>query len=770
MALGYPNTGIPFEATYDPDAAFAHDEDGGFTPPPLPQMPAPRQDFANVGINEATSTMVVNGKQFHMDDHKSALESEGLLGGDSKPVPIPEGFTPLPAQAYHNYLNQIDDPSLGRMLKKNFGIGVDNLQLLGGRGLQFLGADELGGAIVDQQIKDLDYNEPYQRAFTDIKSAGDAGMWFAANLAQQGPNLIESALSVILGAAVGGVSGGLVGALIGGFGGLVMKFGGKEGLKRAAVAAAQKKLKGEPLDESEEALLSGLAVAQLSKQAVRRQKWVGGAAAGSLASNYGMGVADIYGEQVEAGTEDRLTTLGLAGIYAAAETLPEFVGLGYLTKGSGLVRGTKGNLLKKAKQVGVATTAGAAGEGATETVQEGLLISQNPDLTDEEIRLRLINSFAAGAGVGGAMSGGAAILRRGREITAQPLDLTGAGGPQLQDGQEQGELFPDLIGSYESDGRATPEELLAERDALLEERERLLRAQGGIYAEAAELMNRETSLADASVAEVMQMLAAQEGRFGQMDTILGQIDPALVEIDRRLLDPRYAELPPRAAAFADRMGAQSTLFDTPSTIGELPSDRQVNLLNRQIEQGADRGQFPSQPDSPVGPATFGYGDEQQAGVPLGAVTEQDVVTQDYLTAQPTPPPNTTMADAMAAAMAAAEEAQAAQQLAQQQAVQAQAQQAQQQQDDLFGPAERQQQEQQFQQAGAAPAAQMQFPAAMIGPNPVISQGEPTIMLPHKDPRTGQTVMAPVDVRTALEDSQQRIDALQALKKCLAGAA
>ena len=788
MEFNRPDTGIPFDATYDPDAAYAFEQAGGQRPlPPLEQPSLPAPAMANVGIDEATGTMQVNGKQFNINDHKSALETEGLLGDDKAPVPIPQNFRPLSATEYHNYLNQIDDPSLGRMLKKNFGIGVDNLQLLGGRGLQFLGADELGTAIVDQQIEDLSYNEPYQKAFTDIKSAGDAGMWFAANLAQQGPNLIESALAALAGAAIGGVSGGPLGAVIGGFGGFMMKFGGKEGLKKAAISAGQKKLKGEALDETEEGLLHGLAASTLA-QTVKGQKQLGGAALGSLASNYGMGVADIYGEQVEAGTEDRATVLGLASLYAAAESIPEFFGLGYLTRGA--KTGWRGNKLRRGAGVAAATGVGALGEGVTEAAQEGLLISQNPDLTDDEIRLRFINSFAAGAGVGGTLAGGASALRRGRKA----IDPSDANTPTSiipeterptlgTEVGSQGEMFPDLIGSYESDGQPNQAELLAERDSLLEERGRMLRAEGGIYADVDELMNRETELSTTTVEDMLQRLRGQQDNYAEQDKQLDDIvSPALTEIDRLLSDPRFEGLPPRALASAQRLGSQPTLFDPQSTPIQTPDQRSFILRGGEgtapvltpaaqgdMFNGAELGQDPSVLGDGQTPDLFGGTqgsairnlqtfDAQQAaamqeriqpfentqsnrieGVQQPLERNMSVLENELAAPTPLAPtqmemqfPNTNPYD-----------------LRQEQQFQ-EAERGIQGEFDLRGG-----------QANQSPGAD--FPAFNAPYNttlfPFAATAEPTINMPVRVSDT-EVVMQPVPVRQALEDSRQRIESLE----------
>ena len=107
-------------------------------------------------------------------------------------------------------MNNIEDPGLGTLMARNFEIGGSNLKLLAGRGMQFLGAEETGQSIVDNAVRELYYNQPFQREFTEIDEvSGPNGAidWFVANLAQQGPNLIESIGVALLGAGAGAVAG-----------------------------------------------------------------------------------------------------------------------------------------------------------------------------------------------------------------------------------------------------------------------------------------------------------------------------------------------------------------------------------------------------------------------------------------------------------------------------------------------------------------------------------------------------------------------------------
>jgi hypothetical protein len=380
--------------------------------PPLPHGGIPERAVAPVGFNETTKEVFVNGFTFPANDARRALASERFL--DRPPTTLPQGFRPLSPEEFNGYISRITDPSFGRLMSRNFEIGVGNLRELGGRFLQFadpvLGTEATGAAIADAAQEDVARNEPYQRAATDIESAEGAIDWFVSNLAQQGPNLIESALVAIAGVAAGSLGAPSV-LLFGAIGALMMRVGGKKGVEAAILAAVKKRVAGQVLDVTEKKLLqeiSAAAAASIIKVAGKKEARLGGAAVFTVAGNLAFGVADVTGEQVEAGTRDRAMAAKLAIPYAFFESLPEFIGLGFFA------RGIKGGLLKRGIK-GVA--AGAVGEGLTEVGQEALLLTENPevDAGSPEGIDRLINAFAAGAGVGGAIGGGGAVLRRAPE-------------------------------------------------------------------------------------------------------------------------------------------------------------------------------------------------------------------------------------------------------------------------------------------------------------------------------------------------------------------
>ena len=314
----------------------------------------------------------------------------------------------------------------------------------------------------------LYYNQPFQREFTSIdyfENSGPHGAidWFVANLAQQGPNLIESILVAFAGAGAGAVAGGGANPFTAA-GGAVYALLGKEAVKQSVLKAAKKYAQGQALTKGEKKLLrefSGLTAAakiknpnafivtpggtamtgkeflkQLGKQqaddalaigattaraAGKKQAMAGGAAGASIIGSYGMGVADIYGEVRDTGVGDRGTAALGAIPYAALETLPEF----FL---AGRIFGLGPDIIKSGgvvKRAGKGLFVGGTLEGLTELGQEAIILTGTDQLGDAETTKRLINSFAAGFAIGGPLGGGANLLQRG-----EPTNLLNESDPQ----------------------------------------------------------------------------------------------------------------------------------------------------------------------------------------------------------------------------------------------------------------------------------------------------------------------------------------------------
>ena len=357
----------------------------------LPKMRQP----PDIGISETTGELFVQGRRFAADDAPAALQAEGLLGQPGRGQ-LPAGFTPLDQQAYQQYLQSIREPSLSRLASKSFGRGVDQSQALIGRGLQLAGAEELGGRIVSAQEEQLRRTSPFERQFTDIESGRGAVEWFVANFAQQGPNMIESVVTAGLGFLAGSAAGGPLAGVGGAFAGMM----GKTAFKESVKAAAKKKAAGEALNVGEEKLLKEAA-------------GLAGAVAASYTQNIATGASDLYGQLRESGADAddvdaRIKALAGSLPYAALETLPEYLLASRLLAGvgapaaipAGTTIGRRGaELLRRG---GVGFGIGGVAEGTTEAAQESLGIGlTGQDITSDESLNRLINSFAAGFGIGG---------------------------------------------------------------------------------------------------------------------------------------------------------------------------------------------------------------------------------------------------------------------------------------------------------------------------------------------------------------------------------
>jgi hypothetical protein len=380
-----------------------------FTMPEMKQPPS-------IGYSPSRKEFFVQGTTFSSDDAQALLQAEGLLGGPATGLPTGGDWTPLDPQSYGQLVQNVRNPSLGTLAARNFGRGVDVTQMLAGRGLQLAGAEQLGGRIVEQQMEDLRRTAPYERQFTDIESGRGAVEWLVANFAQQGPNMIESIATAGLGFLAGtAASGTPIGGAAAAFSSLLGKSAWKEGVK----SALSKQTKGEALNVAEQKLL-------------REAAGIAGAVAASYGQNLATGAADIYGELREqgAGAEDtnaRLTALAGSVPYALFETLPEFLLAGRVFKGVGaptpmgvgVSPSRRGLELLKRGATGFAI--GGTAEGGTELGQEALLLQlSDQDFGSPENVNRLINSFAAGFGVGGPI--GAVANLRGK----QPANLLNA--------------------------------------------------------------------------------------------------------------------------------------------------------------------------------------------------------------------------------------------------------------------------------------------------------------------------------------------------------
>jgi hypothetical protein len=369
--------GIP---SFDP-AAYSRQLDAAAPRFAMPSF-EPVVPSGTVAYSPSTNKLFVNGQTFDADDDTAVLNSLQYMRPTAR-TPLPPGdWESIDTGSYLSHAQTIADPSTWQLVKKNFGIGVDNLQLLTGYGLQYLGGKETGQGIVDQQLTDLSKSQVYQREFTSIGdkaqdlgfgvTSADRGVfdWFVANFAQQGPNLIES----IVTGAVGFVGGAAVAGGPGAASGAIAALVGKESWKQGLTIAAQKYMRGEALDAAETKLLreassltaaaalknpsasralipyDAVLAAQARDQAERiaiqeqagalRQAAINtiskqqqiyssakrGAVGLTLGQNIATGISDIYGETLEnADGGDRLLATALGIPYGLLESATEFL-------------------------------------------------------------------------------------------------------------------------------------------------------------------------------------------------------------------------------------------------------------------------------------------------------------------------------------------------------------------------------------------------------------------------------------------------------------
>lgn len=407
------------------------------------QQPTVRK--AKVALDPTTNRLFIGGYVVDRNDDTNVALLSKYANQDA---PLPEGnWEEVDPASFASYVQNIRDPSTLTLMAKNFGMGVDEMQQMAGLGLQWLGAESAGQYLADQEA-DLAPNQIYNRNFTDIGSSPENGIldWMAATIGRLGPNIVESTISAGAGAAIGGAVSGPAAPAAAPIG-AIAGFFGKTAVKKALLEAAKKQLKGQALDAAEKKLLlsaAGLtnAAANASKtrfmgaagvagfinegvqkgagivggQVARRAAQAGGAAGLSLASNVFQQTGQAYGETMADGSAgDRGVALGVGILGGLADTIPEFILAGRLfSEAAGDVVGAakkqksamdllKGMAQGRTGKAATGAVGGAAMEGSTEAFQELLQIAANPtiDWNSPEAATRIVNSFAAGALMGG---------------------------------------------------------------------------------------------------------------------------------------------------------------------------------------------------------------------------------------------------------------------------------------------------------------------------------------------------------------------------------
>lgn len=409
----------------------------------MPEMKRPAPTGPNVLFDPSANKMFVNGSLFDLDDADAAVKSKGFLDGPRQEPPSGNWQRVTPDE-YGRYYKSITDPTLSRRFSENFETGMANLRSLFGAGAVLLGADEYGLGVMERAEEDIRKNSPFSGEFTEI-GLGDEDLgpveWFVGVLGAQGPMLLETIAAAGIGFALGSATAGPgLGSAAGTVGGLFGKTAFKTAVKEAAEEYATIKAR--------DGKAAAKAFLKTDKgKTLKRASGAAGAVGLSYTNNFGIASSDVYSELLESGVDvddfnAKMTALTAAVPYALLDTIPEFV-VGAKIFG-GLRAGSKGGRLRRgATGVGV----GGALEGVTESGQEAIIMGANSAYTgreyeSDEVLNRLVNSFAAGAAIGGTI-GGVANLKGSKEAdllqgtpTEQEQEET-----QQDEGPAQGELF-----------------------------------------------------------------------------------------------------------------------------------------------------------------------------------------------------------------------------------------------------------------------------------------------------------------------------------------
>ena len=377
---------------------------------------------ATVAYNPASKEVFVAGYgRFAADDETAAATSFGHVKANTT-APIPAGFTALDLNSYAQHVNEIIDPGIMRVASRNWGIGVDNLKQLGGHALQILGAEKTGQGVIDNATKSLNKTSVYNSEFTDTSLGGGEKSvlnWIVGGLAQQGPTTLGFLSAWLLGNVAGGAAyGTAAGARAAGVAGRIGGLLGKAEYQTAVTSAAERYAAAQALPAAQRSAAMA-AIPQEIKLLKDTSAMIGSAvAAGAL--NYGMAAATIDKEQMDSGVgRNRAISLLGAIPFAALDSLPEFAGMATLfgkimTSAPGL----------KGRVVGAAKAGAVLGglEGVTEASQDliSMAVTKPENIVTPQGGKRLLNSFMAGAAVGGPLGATAQAIS-----PYVPYDLAG---------------------------------------------------------------------------------------------------------------------------------------------------------------------------------------------------------------------------------------------------------------------------------------------------------------------------------------------------------
>ncbi len=456
---------VPSGLTTDPLAVTKSRYDQLVAGLRAPQQTQPRGTQGPL-YSGSKNAYFIGGREISARDEAGLLEA-ATTTDFSVPYEVPTGdWAQVDTGQFGSMIQKIADPDLLTRMGKSFESGMASSGELLGAAARFAGLEEPGKVLMESSQRRQQELSPYSVGFTDIGKdpTVDAIDWIASTVGQLGPSIIETLITTVIGAGVGAAAGGPPSATVGALAGFVGKQAFKDALKTAVTTyekqalktlgketlegtARQAAIKAAPKAE----VIAALRATPEGKAALKTLRTAGGITGGFLAnvgSSYLTGIGDISADQLSSGVSpDQLNRLGIgligAPVYAAFEALPEttlfgriageaFGGTKDLVRTKSFVDRAR-SVLAKAGQQGVL-------EGATEVGQEGILLASNPltNWNDPEIANRVINSFAAGTLMGGALGGVSAfaptdLLNPNRDINKDTEQ-----GQQTQVGEEQG--------------------------------------------------------------------------------------------------------------------------------------------------------------------------------------------------------------------------------------------------------------------------------------------------------------------------------------------
>lgn len=421
---------------------------------PAPTMPTQGQIF----YSPSTGDIVVNGAQpFNEQNASAALASEQWANEPARRFTLPDtasDWREMPREEYAAYIDSIRNPSFGRRMSEA------NEHAWRGMGDVALGAAlavnpewEWAQTARDNLQQEFVNNAPFLMQFQDIQNPGDA-LTYVSQMAIQGlPWLVETLVSMGIGALAGGAVSGGVGAPAGAVEGFLANQAVRAATRRSIESVLRQNLVrgARAFEGASEARMLAQQGANITRQEVieyaarngvasaddvnrffnfgeRAYHMSRGSNPGAIAamfgSNYMTGVGDIRNSIADAGGDPRSADAvaniwGMAFPYALMESFGDVILTQPLTKiGPNILNATarSGRLLDQVAARGTNIARGMAVTGAGEGLEEGgqYLTTQQAvagatnrpiDIEPVDLLENVAGGFFAGAGLGGITYG-----------------------------------------------------------------------------------------------------------------------------------------------------------------------------------------------------------------------------------------------------------------------------------------------------------------------------------------------------------------------------